>query len=189
MIEIEPWTCIGIAFLILALPINWVLGMLIAAGIHELFHYMAIQLLGGEVYCVTIGLGGAKMDMGIPNTGRELLCALAGPIGSFLMLLGFHVFPEAAICGGMQGIFNLLPIYPLDGGRIIQCMLHLFNCKNVVRVQHVIQIITCVLLLILAEAVSFRFSLGFAPVLAACILIIRAQPRKRPCKRSQIKVQ
>jgi Zn-dependent protease len=54
---------------------------------------------------------------------QEAFCALAGPMGSFLVLLMSEVLPEAALCGLFQGAYNLLPIYPLDGGRISLCVL------------------------------------------------------------------
>ena len=54
---------------------------------------------------------------------REAICALAGPLGSFSLLLISEYFPEAAVCGLIQGAYNLIPIFPLDGGRVVRFLL------------------------------------------------------------------
>ena len=69
------------------------------------------------------------METSPMTPGREALCALAGPLGSFLLLLLARHFPEAAVCGIVQGGYNLIPIYPLDGGRILRCLLPEKICR------------------------------------------------------------
>ena len=60
---------------------------------------------------------------------REAICALAGPLGSFSLLLISEYFPEAAVCGLIQGAYNLIPVYPLDGGRLMRCLLPRKICR------------------------------------------------------------
>lgn len=62
---------------------------------------------------------------------KEALCALAGPVGSFSVVLLAEYFPEAALFGLVQGLYNLLPVYPLDGGRILRCLLPWEICAGV----------------------------------------------------------
>ena len=67
-----------------------------------------------------MGAFGASIETGYMTPAAELLCAAAGPIGSISMLLTIRKFPILGLLGLAQGIFNLLPIYPLDGGRILR---------------------------------------------------------------------
>lgn len=64
------------------------------------------------------------------STGRELIAVLAGPAASLLLLSLVRVFPRVAICGLIQGIYNLLPIYPLDGGKALRCLMALVEEKG-----------------------------------------------------------
>ena len=108
---------------LLLLPLKWAGGAFLAAFVHECAHYIAIRLSGGQVYSVRLGGKGAVMDTAPLTRGREVLCVLAGPLGSFSMLSLSEYYPEAAVCGLIQGAYNLIPIYPLDGGRLLRSLL------------------------------------------------------------------
>ena len=105
------------------------MGAFLAAFIHECAHYLSIRLLGGQVYGVTLGGNGALMETAPLTPCREAICVLAGPLGSLSLLLMARHFPEAAVCGLVQGAYNLIPIYPLDGGRILRCLLPEKICR------------------------------------------------------------
>lgn len=132
-IEITPGACILGALTVLVLPLRWVLGALTAAAVHELWHWGAVRLCGGDVYCLRIGAAGAVMETGPMSRSRELLCAAAGPLGSLSLLLVIRVLPVTALCGLIQGLFNLLPLYPLDGGRILRSGLEMILAKGTER--------------------------------------------------------
>lgn len=188
-IQIDPWACFLGALLVLTVPISWLFSALCAAVFHELCHVAAIKILGGSILGIRIRIGGAVIESEIPGKREELLCALAGPAGSLLLLALCHVFPKLAICACIQGMFNLLPVYPLDGGRILRCSLELICPEKAEMVQNRMEILICVFIAIFAAAGTFLLSMGLLPLFAAGTMIIKAISRKRPCKRSQIRVQ
>lgn len=124
-VDAAPSACILAALLLLTLPLRWLLAALFAAGVHELFHLLAVRLWGGRIFRIHVGAARASLETDGLSIPGELICALAGPLGSFLLLSLGHWFPEAAICGAIQGAYNLLPLYPLDGGRALRCFLHM----------------------------------------------------------------
>lgn len=189
MITAKPWVYLFGALLVLTLPLSWLTAAVCAAVIHELCHILALKATGGQVRQIQVGIGGAVIESQIGSNGRELLCALAGPAGSFLLALLYSRFPRLALCGAVQGLFNLLPVYPMDGGRILACVIAMWLPGREEKVLEIVQTITCVTLLIFAFVGSFVFSLGIGPILVTILLILKVFLRKRPCKRSQIRVQ
>ena len=118
-ISVSPQCWIGTAVMILLVPFPWLCGCFFAALVHELFHCLALFLCGERIYHIQIGWNGARIDTGNLTDGKMILCALAGPFGGLLLLLVVRQFPRLAVCGLFQTLFNLLPIYPLDGGRAL----------------------------------------------------------------------
>lgn len=125
-IQIESAAYLLAALLLLTLPLNWFLAALTAAVIHELFHFLGILLAGGRIMGIQIGAGGARITVAGLTTAQELFCALSGPVGGLLLLFLCRWFPRIALCGLVQSAFNLLPVFPLDGGRAVQCAVSLF---------------------------------------------------------------
>lgn len=119
----EPWGCFALALLLLTVPFPLLAAAAMAAIIHECCHVLSVKLLGGEVRRFSLTLGGAVLDVAGLTSAQEAIAASAGPVGSLLLLLGIHRFPMLALCGLVQGCFNLLPIFPLDGGRILVCVM------------------------------------------------------------------
>ena len=119
--ENELWGCFFLALLLLTVPLKLLAAAAVAAGFHELCHICAVRALGGRVEGAAFTVGGAVLDISGLSSGAEALAAAAGPLGSFLLLLCVRIFPALALCAFVQGCFNLLPVYPLDGGRILVC--------------------------------------------------------------------
>lgn len=110
------------AVLILTVPTNWLLASAAAAVFHEIGHYCAVLVLNGRIRTVEIGVFGTVMEAEGISGLREAICVLSGPAVSLLLILFIQRFPLLGLCGLIQGVFNLLPFYPLDGGRVLRCI-------------------------------------------------------------------
>jgi len=128
-IRVEASAWIFLSILILSVPLNWVLSAITAAAVHELCHAGMLKLLGIGINEIRVSVRGAVMDTAPMDHKRELLCTVSGPAGSFLLCFLFPFFPRIALCGLVQGTFNMLPVYPLDGGRILSCLISMTNGK------------------------------------------------------------
>ena len=120
--EVTPGACLMGAAALLILPFRWVSGIAAAATVHELGHLLALRFFRLPECHLEIGGFGAKITTGCLTAGQEILSALAGPVASFSLLL-LDRFPVLGLIGLVQGLFNLLPIYPLDGGRALRALL------------------------------------------------------------------
>ena len=174
--------CIAAVFTLFVIPLPWCAGAFLAAVIHELSHIAAIYLLGERIVDIRIGIFGSVIETQPMKQGREVVCAAFGPLGSLTFAAAFSFFPEAALCALVQGLYNLLPIYPLDGGRILHCLLPEAVCIG-------IEIFTLIMLLGLGIWLSLTFQLGFLPLIPCFSAAFRVYHRKISCKESNLAVQ
>ena len=101
--------------------------------LHELGHIGASALFGGRTLGVTLyPFGGvAQLSRESRSGFEEIVVALAGPAVNFvlaglaaipLVLFGSGLEPFATLLGVnlALGIFNLIPAFPMDGGRVLR---------------------------------------------------------------------
>ena len=111
--------------------------------LHELAHSLVAKREGLSVKSITLFIFGGVSALGSePETpGQEFRVAIVGPIVSFILAGAFGIValvahlsdvggsPPAAvvlylaIVNGAVGVFNMLPGYPLDGGRVLRAVL------------------------------------------------------------------
>lgn len=165
-----------IGVLILFLPLRWIIAIVISSLIHELFHILAIYLLGFYINAVRIGIGGAVIETPEMSAKRELICALAGPLGGLSLLLFKKWLPVTAICAAFQSLYNLIPIYPLDGGRILQCCTRImFSAKTAHHVAVIIEYIFLTCSALIGIYATFVVHLGIWPLIVTICLILSAK--------------
>ena len=109
-----------LALMLLLFPLRFLVGVLLAALIHELGHLLALKIAGGRVLSIRLRSFGARIEAAPMSPGRTALCSLAGPAAGALTIFAYKTFPELALAGLVQTVFNLLPVYPLDGGRALR---------------------------------------------------------------------
>lgn len=118
----------------------------ISIGLHELGHAFVAIRKGSKVREITLMIiGGAAMMEDLPRRPKdEALMAAAGPIVSTAISLLFGTIALllltqsqagglgewltwlclfTAVGNGILAIFNMLPAYPMDGGRILRAIL------------------------------------------------------------------
>jgi Zn-dependent protease/predicted transcriptional regulator len=132
--------------------IPYLLGTIVALGlfagvlVHELAHSLVARKKGIRINSITLMIFGgiATMEEGVPDPKAELPMALVGPIASLVVGLVCSgvvyavpaVTTNPAIAGvlififGYLGVlniilfaFNLLPAFPMDGGRVLRAWL------------------------------------------------------------------
>jgi len=128
--------------------IYWVAGTISALGLfacvlfHELSHCFVARRLGGAVRQITLFIFGGVSEMAPTNSNTpkaEFLTAIAGPLSS--MALGVFFFTFSRLIDGpsnritieiihylyyinfLLAVFNLIPGFPLDGGRVLRSYL------------------------------------------------------------------
>ncbi|NDL66578.1 site-2 protease family protein [Anaerotalea alkaliphila] len=135
----HPELSMGMVWFLSALvPLLMVLSVLL----HELSHSLVSKHLGIDVKRITLFIFGglAQMDREPDEPDKELKIALAGPAMSLLLFLVFSVARNVAGLLGlspalavpleyagslnlMLALFNMVPAYPLDGGRVLRALI------------------------------------------------------------------
>lgn len=185
------WTdCFWGALLCLVVPLDWVLSGIIAACVHEVCHILGVLLCKGKIVSVRIDSRGAVLDGVAMEPWQELMCILAGPAGSLMLLVLWEFWPKIALCGAVQGAFNLLPVYPLDGGRALLCMAELlFLPETAARICTAVRHMLLFVLFFLGLVGIFVYDLGIFPVSAMVFFLCRAAFGKIPCNGGDLAVQ
>ena len=125
----------------------WWMAIAGAAGLfasiifHEMAHALVARRYGIRIRGITLFIFGgvAEMDGEPENARSEFLMALAGPVASVALALALFllvgqsqetmsaaargVLRYLAIINGALAVFNLLPAFPLDGGRMLRAAL------------------------------------------------------------------
>jgi Zn-dependent protease len=122
----------------------WLVALFGSVVVHELAHCLVARHRGGEVHEILLfPLGGISKLERLPETpADEFAVAIVGPLTS--LGLGVVALAVGAALGGslvpidllggawfvrlgwlnlILGVFNLLPAFPLDGGRVLRSLL------------------------------------------------------------------
>jgi Zn-dependent protease len=108
--------------------------MILSVVLHELGHALAARHYGIGTDNITLyPFGGIASITGQPRSAREeFVIAIAGPAVNGVLFLGAAVFWAAlgwrvlltiAALNLVMGLFNLIPAFPMDGGRVLRAAL------------------------------------------------------------------
>ena len=154
------------------------------AVIHELGHMLAGIILGSKVKSISIMPFGLSISFGVETKDynkkikkgnflniKRILIAFAGPMANFLIAGLFYLFPfnisivkisHIIYSNFLIGVFNLIPIYPLDGGRILKEVLQiLFGLKkSIIKVKTISNACTIILTAVSSVLILFYHNIA-----------------------------
>ena len=112
-----------------------ILGLFGSVLLHEMGHVAMAQRFGIRTRSITLHLlgGMASIEKEPENPVEEIYIALAGPAVNLLLFLlviplAYMRVPlglELVFINFVMGVFNLVPAYPMDGGRVLKAALSL----------------------------------------------------------------
>ena len=146
------------------LPFSYVIAIFISILVHELAHAYVANKLGYNVFKVYIGLfnGAAEMNLSQIHERDSIKIVAAGPLSNLILFFASLIFVSAGYSNQfitdfanvnlLLLIFNIIPIYPLDGGRLLRDGLYLLikNRKLSVMISSYVSLALSSLLLVFA---------------------------------------
>lgn len=156
--------------------------LLIAVVIHELGHAAALYVFGAEIKSLRFDISGLCMSYcGLSGRASEFVALLSGPLAGLVFAylfskIGREYSSEFLLIssgfGFILSVYNLLPILPLDGGRMLRCVLGSILPND--KADRLCKIIgrTLTIALALLGVFNFGSEVGRAVLIAAVILLI-----------------
>lgn len=132
-ITVSPFVFVVLGWSIFASKINSLLICLLALVLHEIGHIIMIYLLGERITIFRIipfGFSCRLRNQSKIASKKMIKILAAGPATNFIVAGLFFLWTkEFALMNVLLGMFNLMPIGELDGGRIFEA--HLVNYKKI----------------------------------------------------------
>lgn len=144
----------GFQPIVLLITIGFVLSLFFCVILHEFGHALMAKRFGVKTFDIIMTpIGGiARLERMPEGRGQEFWVAIAGPVVNFIIVavitLGFLIINQELLplfsssfwkieddshnyfkimlkANGYLGLFNLIPAFPMDGGRILRSLLSL----------------------------------------------------------------
>jgi Zn-dependent protease len=157
----------GIQYALIWIPI-----LFVSVLIHELAHAAAIAGLGfGSSHIVLGGMGGVTINQRRAEAWQDFIISVAGPVSSFILAALCYFLQRADVvhtdkmlqvlvpwmiyANVFWGLFNLIPVPPLDGGHATREFFRMF----------------------LSERTAFVISIWIAMIAGAVVVVIALKIR------------
>lgn len=147
---------------------------LAAMTVHELAHAAVLLLLGGRIESVRLSFAQVELRTGLLSDHMELWSTAAGP--GINLLCGWlfrRWMPAFAAVSLLLALFNLLPVWPLDGGRLLRTLLRMRWGAAGVNASQTLGLLFGLGLLGGAVFAARRWDAGVWPAVTAGALLVR----------------
>lgn len=165
---------------------NNVFYYVIAVVVHEYGHYFVASRLGYRTDGILFSIYGAGLYTSkIYKSKDDIKISLAGPFVNLIIIILIVCFwwivPSSYLftydfflANSVVMIFNLIPIYPLDGGRVLVAVLaDKFKRKRVMKVSNIICFIIGVFFLVIF-LISFAFKVNINSLFLGLFLCLNS---------------
>lgn len=181
-----------IIILLLTKQIEMYSWLMLFAFIHEIAHMcagMALKLKPEMLEIEPFGIG--IVFESFENTEKnKIIISLAGPLINLLIAITFmfiKINPQELIINAnlLLAIFNLIPIYPLDGGRILKAIIKIKDKKGIT--EDVLNKISNILMILLTAGSSILIliykNIGLLLIIAYLWIIVIKENNKYTLKK------
>lgn len=180
-IYVSPGAWVLLGLLLYLNPAHLALPFLAACICHEAAHGVMMTITDSRLLELHIRPFGAEMLGTFPSYRAEMLCLLAGPITNLLMMVLFwNNAPALARLSGGLGLYNLLPVPSLDGGRVmLLVLLHRFSLERGEKIVACLAWIVAGALTLCGTWCTFALRWGTAPLMLGASVLVRVAVNAR----------
>ena len=173
-IKISPITVIFMIFSVLFGQGKPFLLYFMVSVIHELAHFLFCLLFNVSIQQFTLlpfGVSMEVLDIDKISSIKQIIIYIAGPLSFIVTFLLFTCLKKINLINEnnfnfltkvnyLMALFNLIPIFPLDGYRILKAILQLFiPYKKALKISNIISFI-CYFLFLMINFISIQIMLS-----------------------------
>lgn len=156
-------------------PMHTFSPFLLSVTLHEMGHLIALRLCKVELHSIKLCMSGAEISSAPMSYFQEIMVAASGPLVNLaLLFISAKTNPNLAFMNFALFAYNLLPICPLDGGRILYAMLHILLPSIAAEILERLIGILCISAILIASCyLTCIWHAGLWPIIVSGILLFR----------------
>lgn len=180
-LHFSPATIIYFA-VFLVLTHDWSITAIISAVfIHEMTHIIVLWISGGVAASLSITPMGLSIErIGLLSHQSEFFLSISAPICNLILatVYAYYKLDPCTIEANLGfGLINLLPIYPLDGGKAMLALLQSVTTdSNAARISQIVSYIFLILFWMLGIAIALVLNGGLSMLMLSVGLFITIAP-------------